>query len=141
MFMHSHFLSSPRSIASERATSSRAITKMPDSEVTISSLPPLNVTTTGLPHAIASIWTTPKLSRILGNTNSSLFAIIAKRLRIPVVHMGAGNQCYDDHVPEEVNHCIIDHFSDILLQYTERSLALSGNVSRTNAFLLQETLS
>jgi UDP-N-acetylglucosamine 2-epimerase (non-hydrolysing) len=60
---------------------------------------------------------------ILGDTNSSLSAIIAKRLRIPVFHMEAGNRCYDDRVPEEVNRRIIDHSSDILLPYTELSRA------------------
>ena len=60
---------------------------------------------------------------ILGDTNSSLSAIIAKRLGIPVFHMEAGNRCYDDRVPEEVNRRIIDHSSDILLPYTERSRA------------------
>nr|WP_320161339.1 UDP-N-acetylglucosamine 2-epimerase (non-hydrolyzing) [uncultured Methanoregula sp.] len=60
---------------------------------------------------------------ILGDTNSSLSAIIAKRLRIPVFHMEAGNRCYDDRVPEEINRRIIDHSSDILLPYTERSRA------------------
>jgi UDP-N-acetylglucosamine 2-epimerase (non-hydrolysing) len=58
---------------------------------------------------------------ILGDTNSSLSVIIAKRLGIPVIHMEAGNRCYDDRVPEEVNRRIIDHSSDILLPYTERS--------------------
>src|SRR5438067_4048011 len=58
---------------------------------------------------------------ILGDTNSSLVAIIAKRLGIPVYHMEAGNRCYDDRVPEEVNRRIIDHSSDVLLPYTERS--------------------
>jgi UDP-N-acetylglucosamine 2-epimerase (non-hydrolysing) len=58
---------------------------------------------------------------ILGDTNSSLSAIIAKRLGIPVFHMEAGNRCYDDRVPEEVNRRIIDHSSDVLLPYTERS--------------------
>jgi len=60
---------------------------------------------------------------ILGDTNSSLSAIIAKRMGIPVFHMEAGNRCYDDRVPEEVNRRIIDHSSDILLPYTERSRA------------------
>lgn len=60
---------------------------------------------------------------ILGDTNSSLSAIIAKRLGISVVHMEAGNRCYDDRVPEEINRRIIDHSSDILLPYTERSRA------------------
>jgi UDP-N-acetylglucosamine 2-epimerase (non-hydrolysing) len=58
---------------------------------------------------------------VLGDTNSSLAAIMAKRLRIPVFHMEAGNRCYDDRVPEEVNRRIIDHSSDILMPYTERS--------------------
>jgi UDP-N-acetylglucosamine 2-epimerase (non-hydrolysing) len=58
---------------------------------------------------------------ILGDTNSALSAIIAKRLAIPVFHMEAGNRCYDDRVPEEVNRRIIDHSSDILMPYTERS--------------------
>lgn len=60
---------------------------------------------------------------VLGDTNSSLAAIMAKRLGIPVYHMEAGNRCYDDRVPEEVNRRIIDHSSDILLPYTERSRA------------------
>jgi len=58
---------------------------------------------------------------VLGDTNSGLAAIIAKRLGIPVYHMEAGNRCYDDRVPEEVNRRIIDHSSDVLLPYTERS--------------------
>lgn len=58
---------------------------------------------------------------VLGDTNSSLAAIMAKRLAIPVYHMEAGNRCYDDRVPEEVNRRIIDHSSDVLLPYTERS--------------------
>ncbi len=58
---------------------------------------------------------------ILGDTNSALSVIIAKRLGIPVYHMEAGNRCYDDRVPEEVNRRIIDHSSDVLIPYTERS--------------------
>ena len=60
---------------------------------------------------------------ILGDTNSGLVAIVAKRLGIPVYHMEAGNRCYDDRVPEEVNRRVIDHSSDILMPYTERSRA------------------
>jgi UDP-N-acetylglucosamine 2-epimerase (non-hydrolysing) len=60
---------------------------------------------------------------ILGDTNSGLSALIAKRLGIPVFHMEAGNRCYDDRVPEEVNRRVIDHSSDILMPYTERSRA------------------
>lgn len=58
---------------------------------------------------------------VLGDTNSSIGAIVAKRLGIPVYHMEAGNRCYDDRVPEEVNRRIIDHTSDVLLPYTYRS--------------------
>jgi len=60
---------------------------------------------------------------ILGDTNSCLAAVVAKRMAIPVYHMEAGNRCYDDRVPEEVNRRIIDHSSDILMPYTERSRA------------------
>ncbi len=58
---------------------------------------------------------------VLGDTNSSLGAIIAKRLGIPVFHMEAGNRQYNDIVPEEVNRRLIDHSSDVLLPYTQRS--------------------
>jgi UDP-N-acetylglucosamine 2-epimerase (non-hydrolysing) len=60
---------------------------------------------------------------ILGDTNSGLAAIIARRLGIPVYHMEAGNRCYDDRVPEEVNRRLIDHSSTVLLPYTNRSRA------------------
>ncbi len=58
---------------------------------------------------------------ILGDTNSGLAAIVAARLGIPVFHMEAGNRCYDDRVPEEINRRIIDHCSSVLLPYTHRS--------------------
>lgn len=58
---------------------------------------------------------------ILGDTNSGLAAIVARRLGIPVYHMEAGNRCYDDRVPEEVNRRVIDHASSVLLPYTDRS--------------------
>lgn len=58
---------------------------------------------------------------VLGDTNSALSAFIAKRLGVPVYHMEAGNRCYDDRVPEEVNRRVIDHCSDVLMPYTERS--------------------
>jgi len=60
---------------------------------------------------------------LLGDTNSALAAIVAKRMGVAVFHMEAGNRCYDDRVPEEVNRRIIDHSSDILMPYTERSRA------------------
>ena len=58
---------------------------------------------------------------ILGDTNSALSAIVAARRQIPVFHMEAGNRCYYDRVPEEINRRIIDHSSTILMPYTERS--------------------
>lgn len=58
---------------------------------------------------------------VLGDTNSSMAAIIVKRMGIPVYHMEAGNRCNDETVPEEVNRKIIDHCSTILMPYTERS--------------------
>lgn len=58
---------------------------------------------------------------LLGDTNSSLSAIIAKRLKIPIFHMEAGNRAFDWDVPEEVNRRIVDHISDINLAYTEHA--------------------
>lgn len=58
---------------------------------------------------------------ILGDTNSGITAMIARRLGIPVYHMEAGNRCYDDRVPEEVNRRVIDHCSSVLMPYTHRS--------------------
>jgi UDP-N-acetylglucosamine 2-epimerase (non-hydrolysing) len=60
---------------------------------------------------------------VLGDTNSGLTAIVARRLGIPVYHMEAGNRCFDDRVPEEVNRRVIDHCSTVLMPYTERSRA------------------
>lgn len=58
---------------------------------------------------------------VLGDTNSGLAAIVAARKGIPVYHMEAGNRCYDNRVPEEINRRIIDHSSDVLMPYTHRS--------------------
>ncbi|MCK5133668.1 MAG: UDP-N-acetylglucosamine 2-epimerase (non-hydrolyzing) [Candidatus Sabulitectum sp.] len=63
----------------------------------------------------------PDAVLILGDTNSGLSAFVAKRMGIPVYHMEAGNRCYDDRVPEEVNRRVIDHSSSILMPYTNRS--------------------
>jgi UDP-N-acetylglucosamine 2-epimerase (non-hydrolysing) len=64
---------------------------------------------------------TPDRLLILGDTNSGLAAVVARRLGIPVYHMEAGNRCYDDRVPEEVNRRVIDHSSSVLMPYTQRS--------------------
>lgn len=61
----------------------------------------------------------PDAVLILGDTNSCLSAIAAKRLKIPVFHMEAGNRCFDMRVPEEVNRRIVDHTSDINLTYSQ----------------------
>lgn len=58
---------------------------------------------------------------ILGDTNSGLTSIVARRLGIPVYHMEAGNRCFDDRVAEEVNRRVIDHSSSVLMPYTYRS--------------------
>lgn len=63
----------------------------------------------------------PERLLILGDTNSGMSAIVARRLGIPVYHMEAGNRCHDDRVPEEVNRRVIDHSSTILMPYTNRS--------------------
>lgn len=60
----------------------------------------------------------PDAILILGDTNSCLAAIAAKRLKIPIFHMEAGNRCYDQRVPEEINRKIVDHISDINLTYS-----------------------
>ncbi|MCL5886862.1 MAG: UDP-N-acetylglucosamine 2-epimerase (non-hydrolyzing) [Actinobacteria bacterium] len=65
----------------------------------------------------------PDTVLVLGDTNTGLAAIIAKRMGIRVCHMEAGNRCYDDSVPEEINRRVIDHSSSVLLPYTHRSAA------------------
>ena len=56
---------------------------------------------------------------ILGDTNSALSGIIVKRMKIPLFHLEAGNRCFDDNVPEEINRRIMDHISDVNLVYTQ----------------------
>jgi UDP-N-acetylglucosamine 2-epimerase (non-hydrolysing) len=63
----------------------------------------------------------PDAVLILGDTNSSIAAIMAKRLKITIFHMEAGNRCFDQNVPEETNRRIIDHISDYNLCYTEHA--------------------
>ena len=63
----------------------------------------------------------PDALLLLGDTNTCLSAIAAKRLKIPVFHMEAGNRCFDERVPEELNRRIVDHISDINLTYTEHA--------------------
>jgi len=63
----------------------------------------------------------PDALLLLGDTNSCLSAICAKRRRIPIFHMEAGNRCFDARVPEEINRKIVDHISDINMPYTEHA--------------------
>ncbi len=63
----------------------------------------------------------PDAVLILGDTNSCLTAIAAKRRKIPVFHMEAGNRCFDERVPEEINRRIVDHISDINMPYSSIS--------------------
>ncbi|MEA5047564.1 MAG: UDP-N-acetylglucosamine 2-epimerase (non-hydrolyzing) [Eubacteriales bacterium] len=63
----------------------------------------------------------PDALLVLGDTNSALAAVSAKRLKIPIFHMEAGNRCWDWNVPEMVNRVIVDRISDVNLPYTENS--------------------
>lgn len=77
----------------------------------------------------------PDALLILGDTNSGLSAISAKRLKIPIFHMEAGNRCFDFNVPEEINRKIIDHISDINLAYTENARRYLINEGMKNDFV------
>lgn len=63
----------------------------------------------------------PDALLVLGDTNSCLAAIVAKRLKVPIFHMEAGNRCFDQRVPEELNRKIVDHISDINLTYSDHA--------------------
>ena len=89
-----------------------------------------NVSTTSLGSMLAEILALteevleiehPDAFLVLGDTNSSLSALIAKRMRVPVYHMEAGNRCFDENVPEETNRRIVDHLADFNLAYTEHA--------------------
>jgi UDP-N-acetylglucosamine 2-epimerase (non-hydrolysing) len=74
---------------------------------------------------------------LLGDTNSALVAFNCSRRQIPVYHMEAGNRCYDNRVPEEVNRRVIDHCSTVLLPYTHRSAAnlVQEGIARDRIFV------
>ena len=63
----------------------------------------------------------PDAFLVLGDTNSALSALSAKRWKVPIFHMEAGNRCFDQNVPEEINRKLVDHIADINLPYTEHS--------------------
>lgn len=75
----------------------------------------------------------PQALLVLGDTNSSIAAVMARRLQVPVYHMEAGNRCFDENVPEEVNRRMVDHVADFNLVYTEharRNLLAEGLPTR-----------
>ena len=65
--------------------------------------------------------TKPDAFLVLGDTNSALAAISAKRLKIPIFHMEAGNRCFDENLPEETNRRIVDHIADVNMCYSEHA--------------------
>ena len=79
----------------------------------------------------------PDALLVLGDTNSALCAIPAKRLKIPIFHMEAGNRCFDQNVPEEINRRLVDHVSDVNLPYTEHSrrYLLSEGIRKEHVFV------
>ncbi len=79
----------------------------------------------------------PDALLVLGDTNSCLAAISAKRLKIPVFHMEAGNRCFDQNLPEEINRRIVDHTSDVNLPYTEHSrrYLISEGIAKERIFV------
>ncbi|MCV9996510.1 UDP-N-acetylglucosamine 2-epimerase (non-hydrolyzing) [Paeniglutamicibacter sp. ZC-3] len=90
----------------------------------------LNADTSSLGAALGSILTktetvlreeTPDAFLVLGDTNSCISAVIAKRMKIPVFHMEAGNRSFDENVPEETNRRLVDHIADYNLVYTEHA--------------------
>ena len=85
----------------------------------------------------------PDALLILGDTNSCLSAVSAKRLKIPIFHMEAGNRCFDQNVPEEINRKIVDHISDINLPYTEHSrrYLLSEGIRKEHIFVTGSPMS
>lgn len=85
----------------------------------------------------------PDAILILGDTNSALSAISAKRLKIPIFHMEAGNRCFDENLPEEINRKIVDHISDVNLPYTEhaRRNLLSEGLRKEHTFVTGSPMS
>ena len=63
----------------------------------------------------------PDALLVLGDTNSTLSAICAKRLKVPIFHMEAGNRCFDENLPEETNRRIVDHIADVNMCYSEHA--------------------
>lgn len=75
---------------------------------------------------------------ILGDTNSALAGIVVKRRKIPLFHLEAGNRCFDDNVPEEINRRILDHIADVNLVYTplQRKYLTDEGVAKDRIFVM-----
>lgn len=84
----------------------------------------------------------PDALLVLGDTNSVLCTIAAKRLKIPIFHLEAGNRCFDQNVPEEINRKISDHISDVNIAYTEHSrrYLLSEGFRKDHVFVVGSPL-
>ena len=80
----------------------------------------------------------PDAVLVLGDTNSCLAVIGAKRLKIPVFHLEAGNRCFDENLPEEINRRIVDHTSDVNLCYSEnaRRYLISEGVKKEQVYVV-----
>ena len=106
----------------------------------------LDVAQTGLGETVGNIiarsfeiieQVKPDALLVLGDTNSCLAAYAAKRRKVPIFHMEAGNRCFDLNVPEEINRKLVDHMSDINLPYTEnsRKYLLSEGINKEHIFV------
>jgi UDP-N-acetylglucosamine 2-epimerase (non-hydrolysing) len=80
----------------------------------------------------------PDALLVLGDTNSALCSISAKRLKIPIFHLEAGNRCFDENLPEEINRRIVDHISDVNLPYSEhaRRYLLAEGIRKEYVFVV-----
>lgn len=96
--------------------------RKPDTSLSISFKTPSELIAKCIEHVDAEIRSfQPDAFLVLGDTNSCLSAIAAKRNKVPIFHMEAGNRCFDERVPEEINRKIVDHISDINLPYSDIS--------------------
>ncbi len=102
-----------------------------------------NSLSAGIANIIASVGDVlaneqPDAVVILGDTNSALAGIIVKRMKIPLFHLEAGNRCFDENVPEEINRRILDHISDVNLVYTpiQRKYLTDEGVAKDRIFIM-----
>ena len=84
----------------------------------------------------------PDAVLVLGDTNSCLSVISAKRLKIPIFHLEAGNRCFDENLPEEINRKIVDHTSDVNLCYTEhaRRYLYAEGIKKEQTYVVGSTI-